>query len=119
MPLTTESRHALTRLLDDEYMRIHDLHYKAAPRNADGLGSGIPVGGGDWMDTFFKMEAIRGVISELRQGKDIDTATATGKVLSEIAIRIWNGRREYQVRRWEQCCHDFIERLVWRLLEGV
>lgn len=113
MPLTTERRHSILRRLDLEYYKLHDAHYLNAPKP-----NTVPIGGGEWMDYFFRMEAIRGVVNALRCGKTVEEAIQDGKAVSEIAIALWNKKREYQVHRWTNCCHDYIERLVWRIQDG-
>ena len=90
------------RKLDDEYQKLVSRSNEAAPRNGS-----IPIGGGDWMDNFFKSEAIRGVIGALRRGNYVG-ARAEGKELAELAIQIWNGRREWQVHRSKHWIDDFI-----------
>jgi len=97
------------RLLSDEYNRLVTQHYKSAPRN------GIPVGGGDWMDSFFRLEGVRGTLGALGRGESLNKAIEDGKALSEIAIRIWNQRREWQVHRWDKCCHDYLDSIVRRI----
>jgi hypothetical protein len=67
------------------------------------------------MDLFFRMEAVRGVMTSLRGGKSLREAVADGKTASEVAVKIWNGRREWQVRRWEHCCHDYLDGLIRKL----
>lgn len=111
MPLYDRMR--VLRDLDAEYMRLSDIHYRNAPRNG-----AIPVGGGEWMDTFFRMEGVRGMIRCLRNGLSLRKALDHGKVASEIAVRLWNSNREYQVHRWDQTCHDYLETLVRRIWPG-
>jgi hypothetical protein len=64
------------------------------------------------MDTFFKMEAIRGVLGALRHGDTLEKARQDGKVVCEIAIQLWNTKREWQVRRSNCWIEDFITRMV-------
>lgn len=108
----SKTRPYLTRLLDDEYQRLYAKHYE----EQKAIGNRIPVGGGDWMDMFFRCEALRGCIGALRAGKPLDECVAEGKAVSEISVRIWNGKREYQVHRWDKCCHTFLDGIVPRLL---
>ena len=109
MPLLTSTRYAILKELDSEYQMLHDYYYKVAP-----IGGRIPVGGGEWMDTFFKMEAIRGTQNALRNGVSIKEAVKQGKTTSEIAIELWNTKREWQIHRWKGECHSYLERLVLR-----
>lgn len=102
------NRLRLLSLLGEEYQRLHDKHYLSAPR-------GVPVGGGDWMDTFFRMEAIRGTQGALERGDSIAEAIGEGKAVSSIAVRLWNAKREWQVHRWEETAHGWLEMLVHRL----
>lgn len=104
-------RMALLRSLGVEYDRLNKIHSESAPKGGD-----IPAGGGDWMDSFFRMEGVRGVMTALRAGKTVDYAIQFGKDVSTLAVKIWNGRREYQVRRWEETGHSFIERTVRKYL---
>lgn len=75
------------------------------------------MGGGEWMDSFLKSEAVLGTIRALREGKSIEESVAEGKSASEVAVRKWNERRrkDYQVRRWEGCCHHYLDSLIVRL----
>ena len=57
--------HIRLEILDQEYQRLSDTHYTNAPK-------GMPVGGGDWMDSFFRMEAIRGTMNGLRRGLSLE-----------------------------------------------
>lgn len=98
------------RILEMEYEKQVQIHSSAAPRN------GIAVGGGDWMDSFFKMEAVRMMLSTIRAGKPLVEVERYGKDAATIAVKLWNDRREYQVRRWEQCCDDFVDSLIRRIL---
>lgn len=98
-------KHAdLMRFLDDEYQKLHDRYYRSAPQ-----GGTIPAGGGDWMDCHFRMEAIRGCVGALRRKKPLEEAIAEGEAVSEIAVKLWNTRREYQVRRWEKTGGEFLK----------
>lgn len=103
MPITFRIK--ALRLLGTEYDKLCIQHSKEAPRNA------IPVGGGDWMDLFFKMEGVRGTMSALENGKKLERAFEEGKLVSETAIRLWNRRREWQVHRWDKCVHSYLETL--------
>lgn len=102
--------HAL-KFLQKSYDEWQEIHSKNAPTN-----NTIPVGGGEWMDTFFKLEGIRGMQTSLRNGDSISKALEVGKTTSEIAVKIWNRHREYQVHRCQETCHSFLERLVVFLL---
>lgn len=105
MPVkNSERRYAILRALDDVYQENMSKHYAAAPKG------GIPAGGGDWVDYFFKSEGLRGAIGYLRSNKNptIEGCIAEGLVVSQIAIKIWNTQREYQVHRWENSVEEFI-----------
>lgn len=108
MPLTVSCRRRLLILLDGEYQRLNGIHWANAPRNGK-----IPIGGGQWMDSFFRMEAIRGCQSALRSGASLQEAIKAGQKESRAAVKIWNARREYQVHRWEETAFDYLERLVY------
>lgn len=114
MPLTREKRYQLLRLLDVEYQSLNQRHLENAPKN-----NTIPVGGGDWMDTFFRMEAIRGCMGALREGKSLGDAIAEGKAVSEIAVKIWNKKREWQVHHHTETAFSFLSRLMHRLRKSV
>ena len=107
MPLLKSKLYSILRNMDVEYQKLDERHRESQPKN-----NSIPVGGGDWMDTFFRMEALRGTMSALRSGKSIPKAIEDGKAVSEISVRIWNGRREWQVRRWVETAHAYLERTV-------
>lgn len=96
--------------LGKEYQRLNDIYKSNAP-----LYGTIPAGGGEWMDSFFRMEAIRGCTSALSKGESIEDAIVAGKEASTDAVRIWNSRREYQVRRWDGTSHSWLENLVYRM----
>lgn len=87
-------------------------HHACAPR-------GIPVGGGDWMDSFFRMEALAAAVGSLRKGCSISAAILSGKLAAREAVRKWNKRREYQVRRWDQCCDEFIRNAVMNAMRSL
>lgn len=111
MPIPAkEVRQTLSLLLQEEHDKLSQTHYKCAPKNGT-----IPVGGGDWMDSFFKMESVRGCLNALRAGETLSESISQGKTVSEIAIKIWNGRREWQVHRWEKCAHHYLDSLIVRL----
>ena len=110
MPVTSE----FLKELDTEYLRLNALSQDAAPR-----GGSIPVGGGDWMDYFFKAEAVHGMLSSLRHRKTYKQSFANGCAASRGAIKIWNSRREYQVRRWEGWVEDFLESVCRRCSRSV
>lgn len=63
------------------------------------------------MDSFFRLEACRAAMTCLRNGKTLKAAIQEAKIVSEINVQLWNHRREYQVRRWEKTCHDYLDRL--------
>jgi hypothetical protein len=103
--------------LDKEYMGLRERHTKAAPRPGT-----IPIGGGDWMDTFFRMEGVAGILSAVRRGKSIREGLEEGKQDSRRAVLIWNerrGKKDYQTHRWEQTAFDYLDSLVTRLLRQV
>ncbi len=110
--LSKSRRYDLLRWLDKKYQELNNKHYLMAPTNGC-----IPVGGGDWMDLFFKMEALRGMMGGLRSGKSVTASVNDGKAVSEIAIKIWNTKREWQVKRWEKSAHTFLESVIrqWNL----
>ena len=64
------------------------------------------------MDSFFRAEAVRGVLTALRSGKGLEDSVADGKALCEIAVQIWNTRREWQVHRSSCWVEDFIRREI-------
>lgn len=109
MPLTLDRRHELLRLLDEEHLRQNKEHRKLSPRNGE-----IPVGGAH-MESFFRMEGVGGIIQALRDGQGILEAVAHGKAIASFAVRLWNGRREWQVHRWEKTCDDYFDRLMVRI----
>lgn len=102
-----ERRFRTIRRLDEVYQKLNDKHMSCAPKS-----NTIPVGGGDWMDTFFRMEALRGCMVALRKGKTIKQSIAEGKVVSEISVSIWNSKREYQVHRIKDTAATYLERTV-------
>lgn len=97
----------LLRFLDGRYQSLSRKHREAAP-----TGGTIPIGGGDWMDTFFRMEALRGCIGALRRDKTLAEAVEEGKTVAVIAVQIWNRRREYQVHRCEDTADDYLDSVV-------
>lgn len=86
---------------------MHDRHYANAPKN------GIPAGGGDWMDCFFRMETIRGFMNGLRAGKTTKESFEDGVAVGEIAVELWNKKREWQVHRWKGFPRSYLTD-VWR-----
>ena len=110
MPLLQEHRFSIMRRLDDEFMLLDKIHNENAPK-----GGTIPVGGGDWMDSFFRMEAIRGTLGGLRRGLSLKKAVEEGKAVSEISVKIWNGKQGYQVHRWVKTAHTYLDRLMKRV----
>lgn len=95
------------RALDEEHRRLMRLSNDAAPR-----GSAISVGGGDWMDCFFRAEAIRGLLTALRHKKPMAAALADGQAVAEIAVQLWNGKREWQVHRSKCWIEDFLRERI-------
>ncbi len=85
---------ALLRRLSVEESKTLATHYKYSP-----IFEEIPVGGGEWMDSFFRLEGLRGIMSALRAGKSLEASLDAGKERSRIAVRKWNESREYQVHR--------------------
>ena len=62
-----------------------------------------------WMQSFFEMEAIRGIVGALRtKGSTVSQASKDGKAVCEIAIQVWNKKREWQVHRSDCWIEDFI-----------
>lgn len=107
MPVTLEFR----RRLMDKYQEALDVSNRNAPR-----GGAIPVGGGDWMDYFFRSEAIMGVVESLRRKNgSLKDAMEDGKKRAEEAVKIWNSRREFQVHRSTCWIEDYL-RGVFRLI---
>jgi hypothetical protein len=104
----------LMRKLDEKYQSLSEKSAKAGPRNGE-----ISIGGGDWMDYFFKAEAVRGTLTALRNGKSMEEAIQDGKAVGEIAIDIWNKKREWQVRRWNGWIEDYLRRLISNIGERV
>ena len=87
MPVTMTFR----RKLLDKYQEALDISNKNAPR-----GGAIPIGGGDWMDYFFRSEAIMGVVESLRRKNgSLKEATKAGVERATAAIEIWNKRFAY------------------------
>lgn len=104
MPLTKKRRYEILRWLDEKYQDMLSKHYENAPKS-----NTIPVGGGDWMDTFFRSEGLRGCIGALRRGLCLKESFEEGKMVSEIAVRVWNGKREWQVHRWDKTVHNYLD----------
>lgn len=95
--------------LDEKYQELSDSHYKNAPPSGT-----VPAGGGEWMDSFFRMEAVRGCMTALRLRKSVEDAVLDGYAVSEISVQIWNTRRkkDYQTQRWEKTAHDYLDSLI-------
>jgi len=89
--------------------RVYDDLVEKYTAEVHAIGSKIPVGGGEWMDLFFKMEGIRGIMTALRCGKTLSEAIEFGKNVSTNAVRTWNSKHEYQTSRWEKTAHNYIE----------
>lgn len=103
------NRFAILRFLDDEYQKLYAKHYELSPKNGE-----IPVGGGDWMDMFFRTEGLRGMINKLDSNGTIKEALEDGKTVSEIAVGLWNKKREWQVHRWNKTCHTYLINIMGR-----
>lgn len=73
-------------------------------------GGRIPVGGGDWMDEFFKQEALEGTLSALRKGLPIDKAIACGRRDCQYAINLWNDRNKKNI--WVHRCDGWIQDFI-------
>lgn len=80
----------------------NERHRKETPQ-------GVAVGGGEWMDSFFKVEGLSGIVESLRDGADLDFALEWGKIRARKAVKIWNSRREYQVHRWVNTADAWLE----------
>ena|ERR1700677_3793746 len=107
MPRPGDCKHAvLLRWLQDEYDRLNEAHHKLLPPHGT-----IPAGG-EHMDPFFRMEAIRGCQKALREGKTEQEAIEAGAAEAGIAVRIWNARREYQVHRWDGFGEGYLQDLL-------
>lgn len=104
MPLTKKRRYEILRWLDEKYQSVQRKHYGNAPK-----GGSIPVGGGDWMDMFFRAEGLRGCIGALRRGVSLKGSFEEGKAVSEIAVRVWNEKREWQVHRQDKTVHSYLD----------
>ena len=113
MPEPIRNHNSLLRLLDLEHQRVYKRHIAESPRG------GIPVGGGDWMDTFFRLEALEGTISSLMAFESVKVAIERGQQRSTRAVKKWNSQREWQVHRWKEMAWDYLEKLVWRLQRQV
>lgn len=111
MPLSISCRNYLLRSLDKVYDELNEKY----SCEIKAIGSKIPIGGSGWMDLFFRMEGIRGVMAGLRSSGNLLGAIEVGKTTSSIAVRIWNGRKEYQVHRWEETCYGYLEHTVRRI----
>jgi hypothetical protein len=96
--------------LEEIRQKLWERHRAAAP-----LSGCIPVGGGEWVDTFFRLEAIDGCLRVLRAGRTLSEAVSAGKEASREAVKKWNQRREYQVHRWEETAFDWLDTVI-RLL---
>lgn len=101
-------RKSLLLALGEEYDRVAEIHRKNAP-------VGIPVGGGEWMDSFFKLEGLDGIMLALRKLKPIEVALSEGKQQSTEAVKIWNSRREWQVHRHKETAWTYLENILKRL----
>ncbi len=109
MPTPPRMLRIALELLSKEYDRLSQQHSKTTPKN------GIPVGGGDWMDSFFRMEGVRGVLSALGRKVSLKNAIQEGKAVSEVSVEIWNKRREWQVHRWTKTVHNYLDSLYRRI----
>ena len=101
---------SLCRYLDGLWTDLDKEHRRLRPN-----GSEIAVGGAH-MDSFFRMCFIEGVQEGVRKGYDPKKSIQTGKDRSREAVKIWNSRREYQVRRSEETAFG-LENLVWSFLQ--
>lgn len=110
MPTPPKVRRIALKILQGEYDSLAEHHYKAAPR-----GGALPVGGGDWMDYFFRMEGVRGTLNALGRKVSLPKAIEEGKVVSEVAVGIWNRKREWQVHRWNKTVHSYLDGLYRRI----
>ncbi len=106
MPLT---RNSVLLKIEEEISRWRQIHHRNAP-----TGGRTPVGGGEWMDSFFKMQALRGLQGGLRKGMSLSRSLDLGKEESKRAVEIWNSQREYQVHRCEQTAWSYLENFVLR-----
>ena len=111
MPITRDRRDRALHALQKAYDKLQEVHTREASRN-----NTIPVGGGEWMGSFFRMEGLRGTMTALRLGKGIRASIEEGKVVSEISIRIWNQRREWQVHRWDKCCQAYLDSIYRKII---
>jgi hypothetical protein len=112
MPIPRQKRFAILRSLGDVLDEVERRHRREAPR-----GGATPVGGGEWMDTFFKIEALQSLIRCLREGKTPSKSLVIAKEASRKAVRVWNSRREWQVHRWEETAFIWIERTYAKIKE--
>ena len=101
-------RVSLLLALGEERDKVAEIQRKNTP-------VGIPVGGGDWMDSFFKLEGLDGIMFALRLKKTIETALEEGKQQSSEAVAIWNSRREYQVHRHKETAWKYLENILMQL----
>ena len=56
--------------------------------------------------------AVSGLLSALRFGKTLDEAVLDGAEDAKYAIGLWNGRREYQVRRADCWVESYLRGVV-------
>ena len=109
MPVPVSNHYPLLRLLSEEHAKESERYERSAPR------FGIPVGGGDWMDSFVRCEALEACGQALRKGRPVAEAVEAGAVAATQAILKWNASREWQVSIWEGCGRAYIEDKVRHL----
>lgn len=93
----------------------YDYWCEAYSKELLAIGNSVPVGGSH-MDAFFKSEGLRGVTTALRQGKTLEYSIKFGEDVMEIAVKLWNQKREYQVHYWEKHGQDWLANKVRSLL---
>ena len=99
--------------------QIEALRQQLWQRHRDAAPRGYPVGGGDWMDTLFRLEALDGCLRSLRAGKPLAEALRDGQEASRAAVKIWNRRREYQVHRWEETAFDWLDAQIRKIRDSI
>lgn len=103
-------RQRLLSLVQKEWERVHDRYYKNQP-------IGLPVGGGDWLDSFIEMEGLRGFLSKYKdKNVSLEDAIKDGQTLIEIAVDIWNSHREWQVHRDKRSKCDAFALKIYHLV---
>lgn len=66
------------------------------------------------MDPFFRAEALRGTIAALRSGKTVEESIADGVAVCEIAVKLWNAQREWQVHRSNCFADTYVRGVITR-----